>query len=92
MTRTQGNVVIALLAVLVLVPIASALWPRGDWEYRVHAQPHDLSRNFLKKEGAELDEPPSLRDNPARFRAYEATEDRSQCGKSAVGQFSPEIV
>ncbi len=51
-----------------LVDVGTALW-----EYRVRTQPYDLSRNFLKKEGAELDEPPSLRANPARFRAYEAT-------------------
>jgi phenylacetate-CoA ligase len=55
-----------------MVDVGTALW-----EYRVHTQPHDLSRNFLKKEGAELDEPPSLRANPARFRAYEATLSRT---------------
>lgn len=55
-----------------LVDVGTALW-----EYRVRAQPHDLSRNFLKKEGAELDEPPSLRANPTRFRAYEATLSRT---------------
>jgi len=51
-----------------LVDVGTALW-----EYRVRTEPHDLSRNFLKKEGAELDEPPSVRANPTRFRAYAAT-------------------
>jgi phenylacetate-CoA ligase len=51
-----------------LVDVGTALW-----EYRVRTQPHDLSRNFLKKEGAELDEPPSVRANPTRFRAYATT-------------------
>ena len=51
-----------------LVDVGTALW-----EYRVRTEPHDLSRNFLKKEGAELDEPPSLRANPTRFRAYATT-------------------
>jgi phenylacetate-CoA ligase len=55
-----------------LVDVGTALW-----EYRVRTQPHDLSRNFLKKEGAELDEPPSLRANPSRFRAYTMTLSRS---------------
>lgn len=55
-----------------MVDVGTALW-----EYRVRTQPHDLSRNFLKKEGAELDEPPSLRANPARLRAYEATLSRT---------------
>jgi len=56
-----------------LVDVGTALW-----EYRVHAEPHDLARNFLKKEGAELDEPPSRRQNPARFRAYLATLSRTR--------------
>jgi phenylacetate-CoA ligase len=56
-----------------LVDVGTALW-----EYRVHAEPHDLARNFLKKEGAELDDPPSRRQNPARFRAYLATLSRTR--------------
>lgn len=48
------------------------------WEYRVHAEPNDLARNFLKKEGAELDEPPSRRQHPARFRAYLTTVSRNR--------------
>lgn len=55
-----------------LVDVGTALW-----EYRVLTQPHDLSRNFLKKEGAELDEPPSLRASPTRFRAYATTLSRT---------------
>jgi len=55
-----------------LVDVGSALW-----EYRVRTAPHDLSRNYLKKEGAELDEPPSLRASPARFRAYATTLSRT---------------
>lgn len=55
-----------------LVDVGAALW-----EYRVRTEPHDLSRNFLKREGAELDEPPSLRANPARFRAYATTLSRT---------------
>ena len=55
-----------------LVDVGAALW-----EYRVRTQPHDLSRNFLKKEGAELDEPPSLRASPTRFRAYATTLSRT---------------
>ena len=51
-----------------LVDVGTALW-----EYRVNAEPHDLSRNFLKKQGAPLDEPPSRRASPARFRAYAVT-------------------
>jgi len=56
-----------------LVDVGTALW-----EYRVHAEPNDLARNFLKKEGAELDEPPSRRQNPARFRAYLTTVSRNR--------------
>ncbi len=48
-----------------LLDVGTALW-----EYRANAEPHDLARNFLKKEGAEVDEPPSRRANPGRFRAY----------------------
>lgn len=55
-----------------MVDVGTALW-----EYRVRTEPHDLSRNFLKKEGAELDEPPSLRASPARFRAYATTLSRT---------------
>jgi len=51
-----------------LVDVGTAIW-----EYRANAEPHDLARNFLKKEGAELDEPPSRRANPGRFRGYVAT-------------------
>ena len=47
-----------------LVDVGAALW-----EYRVTTEPHDLARNFLQKAGASLDEPPSRRANPARFRA-----------------------
>ncbi len=47
-----------------LVDVGTALW-----EYRVTTEPHDLARNFLTKEGAGVDEPPSRRANPARFRA-----------------------
>ena len=39
------------------------------WEYRFSTEPHDLSRNFLQKAGATVDEPPSRRASPARFRA-----------------------
>lgn len=56
-----------------LVDVGTALW-----EYRVHAEPNDLARNFLKKEGAELDEPPSRRQHPARFRAYLTTLSRTR--------------
>ncbi len=47
-----------------LVDVGAALW-----EYRVITEPHDLGRNFLQKAGAALDEPPSRRASPARFRA-----------------------
>lgn len=56
-----------------LVDVGTALW-----EYRVNAEPHDLSRNFLKKQGAQFDEPPSRRASPARFRAYVVTLPRTQ--------------
>jgi phenylacetate-CoA ligase len=51
-----------------LVDVGTALW-----EYRVTTDPHDLARNFLKKEGADVDEPPSRRANPGRFRSYVAS-------------------
>lgn len=47
-----------------LVDVGTAMW-----EYRVTTEPHDLVRNFLQKEGVSVDEPPSRRANPARFRA-----------------------
>ena len=47
-----------------LVDVGTAMW-----EYRVTTEPHDLARNFLQKEGVSIDEPPSRRANPARFRA-----------------------
>jgi phenylacetate-CoA ligase len=46
-------------------------------EYRVRGEPHDIARQFLEKQGAEISEPPSRQANPLRWRAYMASFDRT---------------
>jgi phenylacetate-CoA ligase len=59
------------------------------WEYRVKTEPHDLARNFLQKEGAGIDEPPSRRANPTRFRAGVTALPRTHAarGRNAEGYY-----
>jgi len=67
-----------------LVDVGSALW-----EYRVKTEPHDLARNFLRKAGESLDEPPSRRSSPARFRAAVAALPRTHAirARNAEGYY-----
>jgi len=67
-----------------LVDVGAALW-----EYRVKTEPHDLARNFLQKAGESLDEPPSRRYSPARFRAAVAALPRTHAirARSAEGYY-----
>jgi phenylacetate-CoA ligase len=39
-------------------------------EYRVRLQPNDVARKILSNAGVELEDPPSRRADPLRFRAY----------------------
>ncbi len=75
-TRKQGQSFLENSAYLAtarsFVDIGKALW-----EYRVNRQPHDVARQFLKKHGVDLGEPPSRKAYPARWRAYMATFDRT---------------
>jgi phenylacetate-CoA ligase len=55
-----------------LVDVGKALW-----EYKLNGEVHDVARQFLKKHKVEIDEPPAVRANPLRWRAYMASFDRS---------------
>jgi phenylacetate-CoA ligase len=46
-------------------------------EYRLRALPHDGARQFLATAGVKLEEPPSRKENPLRFRAYMSSFERS---------------
>ena len=46
-------------------------------EYRLRAEPHDISRQYLQRAGVALTEPPSRRADPVRWRAYMASFERS---------------
>jgi phenylacetate-CoA ligase len=46
-------------------------------EYKIKAEPHDVSRHFLAQNGVKLEEPPSRRANPTRWRAYMSTFEQS---------------
>jgi phenylacetate-CoA ligase len=59
-------------AALSVVDVAKAVW-----EYRLQAEPHDPSRHFLRKNGVDIEEPPSRRADPVRWRAYMASFDRT---------------
>jgi phenylacetate-CoA ligase len=50
---------------------------KAVWEYRVHRDPHDISRNFLRKHGAAIADPPSRAARPAHFRAYMSSFERT---------------
>lgn len=50
---------------------------KAFWEYRIHGEAHDLARQFLKRHGVALAEPPSPATNPTRWRAYMAAFDRT---------------
>jgi phenylacetate-CoA ligase len=43
---------------------------RAVLEYRFHRGPQDLTQHFLKERNVEVQEPPSRKTHPARFRAY----------------------
>jgi phenylacetate-CoA ligase len=47
------------------------------WEYRVRAEPHDIARHVLRSNNIDIDDPPSRRADPLRWRAYMATFERS---------------
>jgi phenylacetate-CoA ligase len=51
--------------------------PKAFWEYRVRAEPHDLARKVLAQNNIPIEDPPSRRADPVRFRAYMATFDQS---------------
>lgn len=50
---------------------------RAFWEYRVQGEPHDPARHFLKNAGVEIEDPPSRRADPVRWRAYMSTFEQS---------------
>ncbi len=43
---------------------------KAVWEYRVRTEPHNVERHFLKNNRIELEDPPSRRADPLRWRAY----------------------
>jgi phenylacetate-CoA ligase len=46
-------------------------------EYRLRAEPYDVARHLLRRHGVELEDPPSRRADPIRWRAYMNTFERS---------------
>ncbi len=46
---------------------------KAVWEYRIHAEPHDITRQFVEKHGVEIPVPPSRAANPVRWRAFMST-------------------
>lgn len=50
---------------------------KAVWEYRIHAEPTDVSRQFLAQKGVHPGEPPSRAARPARWAAYMRTFDRT---------------
>lgn len=75
-TRKQGvsylDTGAYLTSARALVDVGKALW-----EYRINTEPHDITRQFLKKRKVEIEEPPARRASPARWRAYMTTFDQS---------------
>jgi phenylacetate-CoA ligase len=45
---------------------------KAFWEYRIRTERNDHTRQFLRKHGAEITDPPSRTKHRARFRAYMA--------------------
>ena len=50
---------------------------KAVWEYRFNREPHDVSRQFLRKHGVTVGEPPSKAAHPARWRVYMSTFERT---------------
>jgi phenylacetate-CoA ligase len=57
--------------------VALADVAKAVWEYRVHAEPHDVARHFLASEKVPIEDPPSRRASPLRWRAYMSTFEQS---------------
>jgi phenylacetate-CoA ligase len=47
------------------------------WEYRIKAEPNDVARHFLRNNKVEIEDPPSRRADPVRWRGYMATFEQS---------------
>jgi phenylacetate-CoA ligase len=50
---------------------------KAVWEYRVRTEPHDVARHFLRNHKIDIEDPPSRRADPVRWRAYMSTFERS---------------
>src|SRR5205814_10094516 len=50
---------------------------KAIWEYQLRNEPNDVSRRFLASNKMEIEDPPSRRADPLRWRAYMATLERS---------------
>jgi phenylacetate-CoA ligase len=50
---------------------------KAFWEYRVRGETHDLARHFLQSKKIEIEDPPSRRADPLRWRTYMATFEQS---------------
>jgi phenylacetate-CoA ligase len=46
---------------------------KAFWEYRLRAEPYDVAGHFLAQNKVEVEDPPSRRANPVRWRAYMST-------------------
>lgn len=60
------------VSAIAMVDIGKAIW-----EYQVRAEPHDVARHFLVSQKVEIEDPPSRRANPLRWRAYMSTFEQS---------------
>jgi len=60
------------VSAVALVDIGKAVW-----EYQLRTEPHDEARHFLRSNKIEIEDPPSRRANPLRWRAYMATFEQS---------------
>lgn len=50
---------------------------KAVWEYKVNTEHHDAARHVLKQNRIEIEDPPSRRADPVRWRAYMSTFERS---------------
>lgn len=50
---------------------------KAVWEYRVQSEPSDVASHFLRENKIEVEDPPSRRADPLRWRAYMATFEQS---------------
>ncbi|HYQ28188.1 MAG TPA: glycosyltransferase [Polyangiaceae bacterium] len=50
---------------------------KAFWEYRIQGETNDVARHFLRNNKIEIEEPPSRRADPLRWRTYMATFEQS---------------